>query len=133
MKRLLPLLSLVLLAVIGVGCAAFSTPAPISDLPSPISAGVERPLLVAIASDSPLGAERHIGERVHLGVLALGDGLTFQWFDYYGFPIAGATQSTYSFVPYTIDQSGQYACRVTNAGGTVAAQTYVSIEFPVRK
>jgi hypothetical protein len=129
MRKTLSALCLVLLAVVGVGCAALAH----QNQEPPPPPAAERPLLVAIASDSPLGAERHLGERVHLGVLALGDDLTFQWFDYYGFPIAGATQSTYSFVPYTIDQSGQYACRVTNAGGTVAAQTYVSIEFPKRQ
>jgi hypothetical protein len=89
-----------------------------------VLAQTDPPVITSITSNSP----HIVGNLVTMSVTVSGTGpFNYQWSNELSYEIPGATSAEYSFTPDTVDRSGLFSCRVTNAGGSDNESIYISI------
>ncbi len=78
----------------------------------------------------PVGGEWEVGQTARLSVFAVGQGLQFQWLRN-GVELTGQTSNTLTLSNLQLTDTGNYAARVTNAGGSLeSAAVVVSVVSP---
>ena len=77
----------------------------------------------------PVGGEWRVGQTVRLSLLAVGEGLHFQWMKN-GVGLPGETSSSLTFSSVNLEDAGEYSVRVTSDGGSIQSELARLIVIP---